>query len=825
MGMSFMLSPGVTVREWSIDQIIPQVATSGAAIVGSFEWGPLDKVSLVHDEESLNRRFGKPNDDNFGFWFCAKNFLDYSRNLKVVRVVGDGANNSYDTSSGVSPTQKPVIRNINDWQDNHSIPSNNDDNWGQFAGRYPSALANGIEIHMADKDTFSAVQKLTIENGGSGYDNTDVGRSLTITAPYDGGTTATGTITQVSGGAVTEVTLSNGGSGYRNPPKVTVPAPNASTGTQATLSLQFNNETVSGVTITDGGSGYDGTESITIDAPSKSNSNAEIDITTAGGNIQSITLVSGGYGFTDGDTLNIPGGNNDATMDITVTDGVITAVAINAAGTGYSDTNGIAIPYTVNTSTATVTYTIDASGAIDTVTITNNGYGYAGTEGITVDPPVVVNATIAVVKAELWKYYDQFLTIPETTLYTAGKNGSNDGLHIVIVDGAGSVTGDKGRILERYAFCSKAVDATYDDGSSAYYPYVLRDRSDYVWFLNFPTGMDVGVGGWGNSAQDRDFNSLTSPIKVVLSDGANGAKPTNAEIMDGWKLLNNAEQVDFAFAITGPADRVLQDYVIQNVAEYRKDVVAFISPEADVTGGIGTGVIYNKDREVDALMKQGNVLPSSSYGFFDCNWKYQFDTYNDTFRWVPLNGDVAGLCARTDETRDPWWSPAGYNRGHIKNAVKFAWNPNRTQRDEIYPNAINPALFIIGEGPVLLGDRTMLKQPSAFDRLNVRRLFIILEKAIAKAAKYMLFEFNDTFTRLRFIQMVEPYLRDVQGRRGIYDFKVVCDETNNTPFVIDNNAFVGDIYIKPAKSINFITLNFVSTGTGVVFDEIIGKFG
>jgi phage tail sheath protein FI len=210
---------------------------------------------------------------------------------------------------------------------------------------------------------------------------------------------------------------------------------------------------------------------------------------------------------------------------------------------------------------------------------------------------------------------------------------------------------------------------------------------------------------------------------------------------------------------------------------------------------------------------------------FDCNWKYQFDTYNDTFRWVPLNGDIAGLCARTDETRDPWWSPAGYNRGIIKNCVKLAWNPNRAQRDDIYVNNINPVVSMIGEGTLLYGDKTMLKQPSAFDRINVRRLFIVLEKAIAKAAKYMLFEFNDTFTRLRFVQMVEPYLRDVQGRRGIYDFKVVCDETNNTPFVIDNNAFVGDIYIKPAKSINFITLNFVATGSGVVFEEIIGQFG
>ena len=825
--MSFMLSPGVITKEWDITQIIPQVATSGAAIVGSFEWGPLEKIILVSDEESLVRKFGKPNDDNFGFWFSAKNFLDYSRNLKVVRVVGDGAVNANDSS--VTPVTPLIIKNINDWQDNHSHPSQNE--FGQFAGRYPSAMANGVEIHMADEDTFSAVQEIEVTDGGSGYTNADVGATVVITAPYDtGGIPAEATIGTVDAvtGKVLTVNLTTKGKGYRNPPKVTIPAPTASVGTQAQLSLTFANEGVSGVTIVDGGSGYDGSETITVDAPTKANSTATINIDSVGGggDITGITLVDGGYGYNDGDTINIVGGNNDATVDITVTDGVITAVVLNAAGSGYATGNNVALTAPANTvSTATVTYTVDGSGTIDSVTVTNNGYGYAGSEGITVDPPAVIAGATAKAEAHLWKYYDQFLTIPETTMYTAGKNGHNDGLHIVIIDGAGSITGDKGRVLERYAFCSKAKDAKYDDGSSAYYPYVLRDRSSYVWFGDFPTGMDIGVGAWGQEAQDTTFNSLTEPVAVTLANGNNGTVPTNADYIQGWQLFNNAEQVDFGLAITGPADRVLQDNVIQNVAEYRKDVVAFISPEASVTGGIGTGVIYNQDREIEALMKQNNVLPSTSYGFFDCNWKYQLDNYNDTFRWVPLNGDVAGLAARTDELRDPWWSPAGYNRGHIKNAVKFAWNPNRTARDELYPNGINPALFQIGEGPLLLGDRTMLKQPSAFDRLNVRRLFIVLEKAIAKAAKYMLFEFNDTFTRLRFVQMVEPYLRDVQGRRGIYDFKVVCSEVNNTPFVIDNNAFVGDIYVKPAHSINFITLNFVATGTGVIFDEIIGQFG
>jgi phage tail sheath protein FI len=219
-----------------------------------------------------------------------------------------------------------------------------------------------------------------------------------------------------------------------------------------------------------------------------------------------------------------------------------------------------------------------------------------------------------------------------------------------------------------------------------------------------------------------------------------------------------------------------------------------------------------------------NEMPSSSYGVMDSGYKYQYDRYNDVYRWVPMNGDTAGLIVRTDDLRDPWWSPAGFNRGNIKNVTRLAYNPDKSDRDLLYKNGVNPIVTFIGEGTILYGDKTLLKKPSAFDRINVRRLFIVLEKAISTAAKYTLFEFNDAFTRAQFRNLVEPYLRDVQGRRGIYDFRVVCDETNNTGEVIDRNEFVGDIYIKPARSINFIQLNFVAVRTGVDFEEIVGKF-
>lgn len=821
MGQSFQLSAGILVREWDLSTIIPAVSTSGAAICGQFSWGPLEQVKVISSEDDLVRIFGTPDDDNFTFWFSAKNFLDYSRNLKVLRVVGEGAKNSYDITA--TPSSNVVIKNNSDWEDNHSTPSTND--FGQFAGRYPGVVANGIQVHMADADTFSSVHSVTIANAGAGYTTLDDHNAVvTFSAPFDGGVTATGTL-NVVGNIVTGVTIVENGSGYRNPPTVTIPAPTVAAGDQATGTIAFINQTVNTITVVDHGTGYDGTETVTIDPPSLANATATINISgVTGGVIDTIALVSGGFGY-ETDTVAITGGNADATASITVVNGVVTAVALVNAGTGYAIANPVNLaPPTkvVGQAIGTITF---LGGGVSTISVSPKGYGYDGTESFTIAPPVITVEKTALATSGLWAYYDQFLTIPKTTEYVRKRSGSNDGIHVIVIDGDGDVTGDKGRVLERYAFCSKAKDATFDDGSTSYYPNVLRDRSSYVWFGDFPASMDVGAGAWGNMAQNVTFNSLTTPVAVTLGNGSNGSNVSNNELILGWNEFKNVEEIDISLLISGPADRVLQDHIIQNVAEFRKDCVAFISPEAPNSGGIGTGVIYNKNNELDAIMRQRNVLPSSSYGVLDCNWKYQFDAYNDTFRWVPLNGDIAGLCARTDETRDPWWSPAGFNRGNIKNCVKLAWNPNKTFRDEMYPNSINPVVTMQGEGTLLYGDRTMLTEPSAFDRINVRRLFIVLEKAIAKAAKYQLFEFNDEFTRLRFIQMVEPYLRDVMGRRGIYEFKVVCDETNNTPFVIDNNGFVGDIYIKPAKSINFITLNFVATGTGVVFDEIVGKFG
>ena len=286
----------------------------------------------------------------------------------------------------------------------------------------------------------------------------------------------------------------------------------------------------------------------------------------------------------------------------------------------------------------------------------------------------------------------------------------------------------------------------------------------------------------------------------------------------GIDLYQNAEEIDISLVLAGKANTVIANYIIDNIAEDRKDCVVFISPER------GDVVEQALGAELDQVLSFETGLTQSSYAVVDSGYKYQYDKYNDKFRYVPLNGDIAGLCVRTDDTRDPWYSPAGYNRGIIKNVVKLAYNPKKGERDQLYKAGVNPVITQAGQGTLLFGDKTLLAKPSAFDRINVRRLFIVLEKAIATAAKYSLFEFNDEFTRAQFRNLVEPFLRDVQGRRGIFDFRVVCDTSNNTGDVIDRNEFVGDIYVKPARSINFIQLNFVAVRTGVEFEEIVGKF-
>ena len=413
-----------------------------------------------------------------------------------------------------------------------------------------------------------------------------------------------------------------------------------------------------------------------------------------------------------------------------------------------------------------------------------------------------------------WVYATQFTSAPGTSTYVSNKGGSLDEVHVIVVDEDGLFSGTRGTVLEKFGFVSKASDAKDDSGNNNYYKQVLENKSSYVYWMSHPTTIATGTS-WGSTANNTAFANLTANVTVSLSGGVDGTI-TTANVVTAYDSFDPAESVDIALVVSGPANQTLADSLI-SMAETRKDCVVFLSPEkADCVDNAGS--------ETTDIRAYRDTLTSTSYAVLDSNWKYQYDKYNDVYRWVPLNGDVAGLCARTDLERDPWFSPGGLNRGIIKNSIKLAWNPTKTNRDDLYVKGINPIVTFQGEGTVLFGDKTLLSKPSAFDRINVRRLFIVLEKAIARAARFSMFEFNDQFTRAQFVALVEPFLRDVQGRRGITDFRVVCDETNNTGEVIDRNEFIGDIYIKPARSINFIQLNFVAVRTGVSFDEVVGKF-
>jgi len=422
-----------------------------------------------------------------------------------------------------------------------------------------------------------------------------------------------------------------------------------------------------------------------------------------------------------------------------------------------------------------------------------------------------------------WEYYFNFSNAPSTTDDVSAAGGSLDEMHIAVIDEDGAISGTSGTILETFEGVSQAHDAKTAQGGSNYYPNVLYAQSKFVYWVDHIATLSDGLAKTGttfdNTAGDAFVVSNTS-----LASGTDDFAATNAEIATAYEKFNDSENVDLSLLICGPsqtgADATgdTKATAVMDIATARKDCVAFVSPaRADVVG------VANAITQTNNVKSFANGLPSTSYAVIDSGYKYMYDRYNDVYRFVPLNGDTAGLCARTDSVADAWFSPGGFNRGQIRGAVKLAFNPNQTQRDDLYKARVNPVANFPGQGTVLFGDKTAQVKPSAFDRINVRRLFIVLEKAVSTAAKFQLFEFNDEFTRAQFRNLVEPFLRDVQGRRGLTDFSVICDDTNNTGDVIDRNEFRADIFIKPARSINFIQLNFVATRSGVAFSEVAGS--
>ena len=641
-------------------------------------------------------------------------------------------------------------------------------------------------------------------------------------------------------GTVTSMTLGTGGSGYTSNPLVTVGAPNITGGIQAVITTAVTDNAVTGFTIGTAGSGYTTAPAITIGTSWTASAAVTLGqqiahltnlytVTTAGTldpttapTHASVIVLTGDFVIGTQYTILVVGDTDFTAVGaaFNTVGTIFTATGVGAGSTGTarpSVTNGTAkLKWAGLRATATSHITVGGVKIKNADDYENNwsaGQGvvgaftakYPGTFGNSIKISIADNSTFST-----WEYKTAFSAAPGTSDYVERASGSDDELHVVIVQ----ITGSTEVVLETYSFLSKASDAKKSDGSNSYYKTVINNSSKYVWWTDHP----VSGTNWGTAAANTVYVDLDGgDDTVTLTGGIDDFASTDGEFIAGYRLFANSETIDISLIALGKASTTVALDVINNFAEYRLDCVAFVSPQ-----DISTSDPINQlgSTATDKIIAYRNALPSTSYAVLDSGYKYQYDRYNDVYRWIPLNGDIAGLCARTDNTNDPWWSPGGLNRGQIKNCIKLAFNPNKTDRDTLYQAGINPVVSFPGNGTVLYGDKTLLSKPSAFDRINVRRLFIVLEKAIAISAKYQLFEFNDGFTRAQFKNMVEPYLRDVEGRRGITDFQVVCDDTNNTGEVIDRNEFVADIYIKPARSINFITLNFIAARTGVAFSEL-----
>ena len=694
--MSFLVSPGVHVREIDLTNVVPTVATSIGAIASAFEKGPVGTIVNISSEEELIRTFGKPQNDSNQFenWFAASNFLAYTDALQVVRC-----------ESGIL-----------------------------------NATANGAGILIKDDDH---------------YDN-----------DFDNG--------QGSVGEWTARTAGTHGNAI-------------------------------GVSVCASATAYEQT-AVTTTSAQEALGQTTISVTDA-----SV--------FNVGDIVN------------------------------FGETGNIEYE---TTAISTASSTIDVK-LLDDV----NGQGLQNQ----------ISSGTSIRRR--WRFYDLFDGAPGTSSYATERGrGTGDEMHIVVYDYTGEQSGfdvdangnRTNGVLEVFANLSKNINAKSPQGDSIYYPYVLRKQSGFVFWtdhnaagVNWGTDIDSVVGSIvlnGTDANGTDagdniefedgtdgdnlametgsgsYSALDTPTKSELGGGTDDYAVTAGELETGYGAFEDTESVDVNLILGGrgggagdsSSSQDTHVTMLTTLVEKRRDCVAFVSAYRSATVGISDSIT-----QTDNVVEAFDLCPSSSYVVFDSSYKYQYDKYNDVFRFVPSNGDVAGLCAFTDQVADAFFSPAGFNRGNLRNAIKLSYNPKKSERDRLYRARINPITNFPGQGVCLFGDKTALSKPSAFDRINVRRLFLLLEKAIATASKFQLFEFNDEFTRAQFRNLVEPFLRDVQGRRGLTDFSVVCDDSNNTGDVIDRNEFRADIFVKPARSINFIQLNFIATRSGVAFSEVAGS--
>jgi len=796
-----LVSPGVNVRE--VDLTIGGITASSeqvGAIAGPFSKGPVDVPYLIQNENELLKTFGKPisSDSQYEYWMSASSYLSYGGILRVIRTDGTTLNNSNAGVSVASTTVK--IKSYEDYINEYSTATS----W-YYAAKNPGSWANNLKVCVIDA---SADQRIAIGTFGLavGYGIT-AGISTTF-ASIGVTTTTTGYLR----GIVTKV-----GDQFVDV-KVTDRFDNT-TGSSSLVSYSQNS------------------------LNSFSSSSNNVFIKNSSGIATSIETVRFYGSVSIGSTV-----INPATLTSNLpTTGVVAGYKIQTLGiaTGVNPTTVVGFGTTSVNGALQTTILINA-GAAGTGTnvqfvisnLASSSYDFANTP----NTPVVVSdwynqQTLGLTNSTV--YWKSIAEKPRTSQYASERNALNDEIHIAVVDDTGTVTGIAGNVLEKFTFLSKSLDGKISPSESVYYKDYIANNSEYIFAGAATTGSATGftgttvyasssVGNWGQNAQGVIFSGAGN-ITYNLSGGvnysaANGMSADLSKIISSYDILSNPAEYQVNFLINGPSGgtSIYESQAKANklieIAEQRKDCVAVISAHRS-----GVVNITNTETQTNNIIDFFDPITSSSYAVFDSGYKYMFDRFNNTFRYIPCNADVAGLMARTSINQYSWFSPAGSSRGAINGAVKLAYNPSKAQRDILYPKRINPIIFSPGAGIILFGDKTALSYVSAFDRINVRRLFLTIESSIERAARAQLFEFNDVITRSNFINIVEPYLRDVKSKRGITDFLVICDETNNTPDIIDANQFRADIFVKPARSINFIGLTFVATRTGVSFEEVVGS--
>tara|TARA_B100000965_G_scaffold74710_1_gene59036 strand:- start:715 stop:3114 length:2400 start_codon:yes stop_codon:yes gene_type:complete len=799
--MASQISPGVVLRERDLSNaVVVGTSSQTAAFASTFQKGPIGEVVTISDQKDLLGVFGKPTDANAEDWFVASEFLGYGGQLAVVRAE-TGASNAVDAGPTV------LVKNTADWEGGTGSSK-------KFVARAAGSLGNSLKVVVVDS---GADQYLT-------FAATPAGIGVDDTVTFTGGATAK-VLSWVPGTKTAAVVLTN---------------PSTKITTSDTLDIPDTGVSATTTTLV-GGTGY--TAGTAVATSNGSGSGLTVDVAVGAGVPSAITLASGGSAYATGANIATTGGGGTGlTVDVVVAGGVVQTVSINTAGTGYT----VGGTVTIVGGGSNATFTIDAAtGAVTAVTINAGGTGYLVGDTVTIagggadatfDIASVTDTQIAISTVSDWYTNTEIAGTglklsaigprPGTSAFAADRSLSGDEVHVAVIDTTGDVSGASSTIVERLTYLSKLSDAKSTEGANVYYKSIINTESNYVYHGSALTTTVSGAVWNAASGSVSGALGIGGAIETTLTAGVDDYSYTAGEIASAYDEFADDENTDVNFILMGgslgtESDTKTKAAKVLAIAAGRRDAIAFVSPYRG--NQIGTSGALTSRQQKDNTLGFFSGLTSTSYGVFDSGYKYIYDRFNDVYRYIPTNGDIAGLCVATSTATDDWFSPAGLTRGGIRNAVKLAYNPSKADRDELYQNRINPVVSVAGSGITLFGDKTALASPSAFDRINVRRLFLNIESRVENLAKGVLFELNDELTRSNFSAAVNSYLNEVQARQGLTDFLVVCDTSNNTPDVIDRNEFVAELFLKPTRSINYVTVTFTATRTGVSFAEVVGR--